>query len=164
MRSHLPSTAMCDRIFPPQLDVIAFSHHSYLRSHFPTTARCDRIFLPQLDAIAFFHHSPYSSTDSRLPIPYSRLPIPDSRFPTPDSRLPIPNSRILNSRILNSLLPTPYSLLPIPRSAVVSPVQRGIFLLALKIPIVTGYSTEKQRKLLPKYHLKFLKHTIAVIN
>ncbi|NES87034.1 MAG: hypothetical protein F6K10_40140, partial [Moorea sp. SIO2B7] len=32
---------------PPQPSAIAFSHHSHLRSHFPTTAICDRIFPPQ---------------------------------------------------------------------------------------------------------------------
>ncbi|NET65905.1 MAG: hypothetical protein F6K63_16530 [Moorea sp. SIO1G6] len=152
MRSHLLTTARCDRIFLPQPSAIAFSYHSHLRSHFPTTAICDRIFLPQPSAIAFSHHShlrshfPTTAICDRI---FPPQPIPDSRFPIPDSRFPILNSQF---SILNSQFP------------VVSPVQGYIFPLGLKIVMITGYSTEKQRELLPKYHLQFLKLTIAMVN
>ncbi|NEQ10042.1 MAG: hypothetical protein F6K37_30160 [Moorea sp. SIO4E2] len=94
LRSHFPTTAICDRIFPPQPSAIAFSHHSHLRSHFPTTAICDRIFPPQPSAIAFSHHSHLRShfpttTDSRFPIPTSRFPIPNSQFSILNSQFSI---------------------------------------------------------------------------
>ncbi|NEP22584.1 MULTISPECIES: hypothetical protein [unclassified Moorena] len=57
MRSHLPITARCDRIYRSQLDAIAFPYHSQMRSHLPITARCDRIYRSQLDAIAFTDQS-----------------------------------------------------------------------------------------------------------
>ncbi|WP_293075100.1 hypothetical protein [Moorena sp. SIO3H5] len=44
MRSHLLTIARCDHISVSQLDVIAFTHHSYVRSLLPTTAMCDRIY------------------------------------------------------------------------------------------------------------------------